>query len=338
MDYTDIVDHLDQLVRDTCALWGAGWVTFNWRGYTYDHVRRVRGLALTIVEGESGPANRQGPGHAGELRVVELASLLHDITKPYDGEYMTDASGRRLVDGKGYWRNDIRQPLHRNEVTDIYGELGLSGQLHHESGATVAYHLLRRSGLDEVLAGQVAQAIRDHLQPGPDASMPGRCLYDADTIDANIGLPAFIRNIYINSHFYELRKGPGTPSLEMLLRENPLSYLEPYVLDKLPAWSEGKERDFIPRLLTNTAQQVARNRLARLRRTWASLAEELQAFDWHRSHGRLAVLLHFMYHTDDPSIAAETRYLADQWVATNGATPQARELLAQMECEMAGAE
>ena len=202
----------------------------------------------------------------------------------------------------------------------------------------MAYHLLQRSGADRVLSEQVAQAIRDHLQPDPDTSIMGRCLYDADTIDANIGLPAFIRNIYINSHFYDLRKDPGAPDLETLLRSNPIDYLRPYIVEKLPSWTEGKERDFIPRLLTTMARQLATRRLERLRRIWISLAEELDTFDWHRSHGRLAVLLYYMFHTNDPSIAAETAYLAHHWVGTNGATPQACELVAQLEREMAGLE
>jgi len=166
----------------------------------------------------------------------------------------------------------------------------------------------------------------------------GRCLYDADTIDANIGLPAFVRNIYINSHFYDVRKSPDMPSLGKLLQENPLGYLRPYVLDKLPDWTRGKERDFLPRILTKTGHEIARLRLARLQETWTALADELEDSDRQRSHGRLAVILHFMNHTDDPSIAAETSYLARHWLTTNGATPEAGALLAHLEREMSGIE
>ncbi len=338
MDYTETVAYLDRLVKETCSLWEAGWVTFNWRGYTYDHVRRVRGLALTIFDGEAVQPDQAVESGAEQRSILELASLLHDITKPYDGEYMTDASHKRIVDEKGYWRNEVRKPARHNLVTDLYDELGLTGMLHHESGAILAYHLLRQTGFDQAFAEQVAQAIRDHLQPSREAALVGRCLYDADTIDANIGLPAFVRNIYINSHFYDTRRDPGEPELETLLRTKPIDYLRPYIVSKLPGWSEGKERDLVPRLLTATARSLAANRLDRLRTIWRCLANELDAFEWYGSHGRLAVVLHFMSHTDDPSIAAETEYLARCWSRTNGATIEACEMVTQLEREMAGVE
>ena len=46
MDYSETIACLDELVKETYALWEPGWVTFNWRGYTYDHVRRVRGPGI----------------------------------------------------------------------------------------------------------------------------------------------------------------------------------------------------------------------------------------------------------------------------------------------------
>ena len=131
-------DDLAQLVRQTYLLWDPGWVTFNWRGYTYDHVRRVVGLSLTLCR-----------ALGGDERVTHLAALLHDITKPYDGEYLTDADGRRLVDERGYWRNEMRQPPRANRVTALYERLGLSGQLHNESGSVLAAELLRERRMQE---------------------------------------------------------------------------------------------------------------------------------------------------------------------------------------------
>ena len=42
---------------------------------------------------------------------------------------------------------------------------------------------------------------------------------DADTIDANVGLPAFVRNIYINLHFYDQRKAPEAPPIAQVLQD-----------------------------------------------------------------------------------------------------------------------
>jgi len=49
-------------------------------------------------------------------------------------------------------------------------------------------------------------------------------------------------------------------------------------------------------------------------------------------------VLHYMLHPEDPSIAAETAYLADEWLRANGASGRAREFVAQLRCEMDGVE
>jgi len=322
-----LVGELDRLLRETYALWEPGWVTFNWRGYTYDHVQRVRGLALNLCAREGGSAE-----------VVELAAILHDITKPYDGEYVLDEKGNRLLDAEGRWRNQVRRPPRTNEVTALYEALGLAGQLHNESGAKTAEHLLRRREMGESTCARVATTIRDHLRPPADAGIESLCLYEADTIDANIGLPAFVRNIYINLHFRDGRKRPEDPPTEVLLCEAPLELLLPYVAENLPRWSEGKRRDFMPRLVTKSAKGIALARLERLEQTWACLREELADFEQASQEGCLAVVLHFMRHREEPSIAAETDYLANTWLSSNGASPQAREFIVQLQREALGIE
>ncbi|MBM3190491.1 MAG: HD domain-containing protein, partial [Chloroflexi bacterium] len=154
----ELLTELEDLVRETCLLWGPGWVTFNWRNYTFDHVQRVRGLAMTLCLREGGDA-----------LVTELAALLHDITKPFDGEYRVDAQGQRVVDEQGYWHNEVRLPPRRNHIVELYEALGLEGQLHNESGAAIAERLLAERGLPEGMSQRVAQTIRDHLRPPDDA-------------------------------------------------------------------------------------------------------------------------------------------------------------------------
>jgi putative nucleotidyltransferase with HDIG domain len=325
MEYQALLQDLDCTLRDTIALWDPGWVTFNWRAYTYDHTRRVTGLATTLCRQEG-----------GDVQVTELAALLHDITKPYDGEYVVDAQGKRVVDERGYWHNEVRRPPRSNAVTALYDELGLAGMLHNESGAILAERLLRDRGVEAALCARVGETIRHHLLPPQDAPVESGCLYDADTIDANIGLPAFIRNIYIHLHYYNQRKAPEAPTIETLLRERPLEYLRPYIGDNLPQWNEGKRRDFIPRLQSAAGRALAQARVERLAETFAWLGRELDAYAGQADHTGVDVVLHYMTHCDEPSIAEETRYLAEQWL--NGQTnPRTCALVQAIQREIEGA-
>lgn len=323
MEYVALLRDLDALLRETFMLWDPGWVTFNWRGYTYDHIQRVRGLALTLAAGEG-----------ADLIVVELAALLHDITKPFDGEILVDAEGQRVFDERGYWQNETRDPPRRNHVVDLYEELGLRGLLHNESGALLAQALLQERDVPSPLIERVAEAIREHLRPSDAASKEAQCLYDADTIDANIGLPAFVRNIYINLHFHDRRKSPETPPIDQRLTDHPLGFLEDYVRENLPRWVQGKRQDFPPRLCTASARKLADERLVRLEGVFADLAAELSYFDTTERQGRLAVVLHYMHHRSDPSIAQETAALANNGLAKR--SPVARTLVEQIQREIDG--
>jgi putative nucleotidyltransferase with HDIG domain len=318
-----LLQELDTLVRETYLLWEPGWVTFNWREYTYDHVQRVRALALTLATRE----------HAN-AEVVELAALLHDVTKSYDGEYVTDANGQRIVDANGQWHNHLRPPVASNEATALFDELHLAGTLHNVSGAAVARTLLARRGVAPNTCERAAVAIADHLSPPADARIESLCLYDADTIDANIGLPAFVRNIYIHLHFYEQREA-SAGSLDELLVNEPLTYLGPYVREKLRPWAEGKLRDLCPRLRTAAGRELAETRLRRLEATFSQLEAELQTLATSLQHGGLAVLLHYMRHRDRASIAAKTRSLVHDCAVRNGA---ARTLIEAIDRECRGLE
>jgi len=319
----DVSLRLDQLLRQTYSLWEPGWITFTWRAYTYDHVQRVRGLALTLCESEG-----------GDSVVTELAAYLHDITKLYDGEIIVDRDGHRMVDEDGLWHNHFRPPAGHNRVTELYERLGLAGSLHSESGAAIARHLLPEYGIDDTTSGLVAQVIRDHLRPPTDAPIESLCLYDADTIDANIGMPSFVRNIYIHLHFYDVRRDPAAPTIADVMRTDPMSYLHPYVTERLPTWAAGKRRDFIPRLRTKAGRVLALRRIKRLERLLACLAQELDRLDALGRGGCLPAVVHFMTHTDDPSIAKETAFLANGWLKE--ATPEARWFIENLQAEMAG--
>lgn len=323
MNDDQLVHELKSLLRETYQLWDPGWVMFNWRNYTYDHVQRVTGLTCTLCEQEG-----------VERAVGQLAGLLHDVTKPYDGPYIVDEEGKRIVDERGLWHNELRHPPRSNLVTQLYDRLELAGKLHNESGAILAEHLLRRHDVPPTTIDKVTRAIRDHLRPPEDAPLESRCLYDADTIDANIGLPAFVRNIYIHLHFYDRRRSEDKPSIDDMLDQDPDAYLVPYVSDNLPNWAAGKRRDFVPRLLTEAGRDVATRRLDRLQGWFAQMQEELP-YDGQAMHRCLDVVTHYMRHRDDPSIAQETDYLAREW--QNGQTSEdARRLIHDLQREMAG--
>jgi hypothetical protein len=176
VDDADTLRYLDGLVRETYQLWDQEWVGFSWRNYTCDHVRRVRNLALSLVAEE---------GDLAHARVLDLAALLHDITKPYDGEALM-RDGQRVVDERGYWRNAVLPPARANDITRLYDALGLSGSVHNISGAQVAAALLAAQGYLPDVRAHASEIIMSHLKVTPETSLEGRCLYDADTIGANI--------------------------------------------------------------------------------------------------------------------------------------------------------
>ncbi len=320
-----LMTELETLVAQTYLLWEPGWVTFNWREYTWDHVQRVRALAHTFAQREE-----------ADTDVVSLAALLHDVTKSYDGEYVTDAFGQRVVDANGQWHNVARAPVGANEVTRLYAELALTGTLHNVSGARVAQALLQRRNVPLERLSSVTAAIEEHLSPPDNAGAESLCLYDADTIDANIGLPAFVRNIYIHVHFFGERNPTARPLAQTLL-DAPLDYLDPYVREKLRPWSHGKLRDFVPRLRTASGRELALARLQRLDEMFDALLRELDDPAPNLASGRLAVLLHYMRHHERASIAAETGAL-QQWATLNGACDGARSLVRAIANESAGLE
>jgi putative nucleotidyltransferase with HDIG domain len=322
-----LLEELGEVARETCTCWEEGWVGFTWQNYTYDHVQRVRGLAHTV-----------GQIEGVDLEVLDLAALLHDITKGYDGEVFTDSEGRRILDERGLWHNEMRLPVARNRVTELYDRLGLAGQLHNESGAAVARELLIERGLSPSLGDRVAEVIRSHLRPGDSAPPEGQVLYDADTIDANCGLPAFLRNIHIHLHFREVRAGPEEEPLDSLLGDHPYDYLDTYIQERLPSWAAGKLRDFVPRLTTKAGREMGQGRLDRLNATFLAMAEELDAFETNSRTGQLAVVLYFMRHRDNPILSEQLAFLEERWLHLNGATADAQALVTAIRREMEGLE
>jgi len=318
-----ILAELERLVQETYTLWDEEWVGFSWRNYTFDHVQRVRRLAVALAQQEG-----------GNTRVLEFAALLHDLTKSYDGEIIM-RDGKRVLDENGFWLNETLPPARMNRVTELYDRLGLVGTVHSISGARIATHLLREYGFDQPFLDHVAEIIHSHLKVTERSSLEGRCIYDADTIDANIGLPAFYRNIQITMHRMEQQFAREGRALDAYLQEQLQGYLSGYLGERIPAWNDGKRNDFVPRLTTEAGRACALARVERLAAEVQAMQGELADFDRAVEHGRLAIVRYFMLNRRNPSLAAQLRYLTEEWAPAH-ADAGADELLAKFQAECAG--
>lgn len=313
--YAGMIAALEQEVAQTFGLWDKAWVGFSWRAYYLNHTQRVRALCRTM----------SGLEDADPL-VLDLSALLHDITKCYDGETLTDATGKRILDGDGFWRNQPLPPAcgRRSRVTDLYDTLALKGTLHSVSGSRIASELLASSGVAEGVVSRVARSIRDHVRPPTmpvdDWPVESRVLLDADTLDANMGLVAFYRNVQIRFHRTQQQGGPVD------LREY-VSYL--------PTWLEMKE-GFVDRMATVTGKRLAIERQERNRLVYQWLREELADFEENRQHGVLAIIALFVDANDAPDLETQRRHLNTTWLASPRPTPRARQFCHWLDQEVAG--
>lgn len=315
---------LEQLVRETYQLWDEVWVGFSWRNYTFDHVMRVRNLARSV-------ADQAG----GELRTLEFAATLHDITKSFDGEILM-RDGKRVLDADGFWLNAKLPPARQNRVTALYDQLGLEGTVHHYSGGQIATALLRDYGYDDDFCAATREMIAAHLKPLPTSSTSGRSLYDADTIDANIGLPAFYRNIQITMHRMEDDYARRGESLSDYLAGHLKEFLTGYLGERIPTWNNGKRNDFIPKLTTAEGRAFASERVDYLAKEIAEITAELDDFDHNIENGRLALVRRFIENRHNPSLAAELSDLSNGWAHRSSTSGAARDLLDRYRAEMAG--
>jgi hypothetical protein len=325
---------IETLVRETFDLWDVVRVGFSWRHYYMNHTYRIRNLSVQMAAAEGGDPD-----------LLEMAAILHDITKRYDGNILTGPDGKRVLDEEGFWRNEMIMPDRSNWVTKLYDELELQGKIHHVSGAVMTDRVLGEYGFEELYRESVAEVVRGHLKPTNLGEaefnrryrlVESRILYDADTIDPNLGLTAFYRNVQIHAGSM-LRRGQE-PDLEAYVRG-------------LPRWV-GMKEEFIGHMLTDRGREIAEDRQRRNREICGQLQEELEAFDRNDAYGMIGCVRFLMTDAADPSLHRHARGLREQWLpereqaladervhdrdAAAESLERARGFIGQLEQEIAG--
>lgn len=291
-----LLAQVEALVRETFELWDVVRVGFSWRHYYLNHTYRIRNLSVQMAAAEGGDPD-----------LLEMAAILHDITKRYDGNILTGPDGKRVLDEEGFWLNEMVMPDRSNWVTKLYDELELQGLIHHVSGAVITDRVLGEYGYEAPYREEVAEVVRGHLKPENLSEaefnrryrlVESRILLDADTIDPNLGLTAFYRNIQINAGGW-LRRGEE-PDMEAYLRG-------------LPRWVNMKD-EFIGKMLTDRGREIAAERQTRNRQLCAQLEDELDAFPLNEAYGMIGCIRYLMTDPEDPSLHRHAKGLREQWL------------------------
>ena len=154
MNYSQVLNELETLVNETFTLWEHNRVGFQWRHYTWNHTMRVRATSMEL-------GRREG----GDVKLLEVAGTLHDITKRYDGEFKTDKEGKRLFSPDGLWLNETLTPAGQNIVTELYDKHNLHGKVHHESGAVITENVLAMYDFEPAFVEAATAVVFAHLKP-----------------------------------------------------------------------------------------------------------------------------------------------------------------------------
>jgi len=295
MNYQSILTGLEELTIETFGLWDHNRVGFQWRHYTLNHTLRVRNLCSEL-----------GKREGGDLTKLAFASTLHDITKRYDGAILSDENGKRVFDENGFWKNETLTPARSNVVTELYNENNLHGKVHSVSGAVIAKRLLEEYDVPEDFIELVGSIILAHVRPpnlAPErfdeyyGNVENRILYDADTIDPNVGYTAFYRNVHI--HCYSaMRRGNFD--------------LKAYA-SNLSNWVNTKYT-FVDNLLTESGKEIGMKRQERNENLCAMLTEEIEDFQLNLKYGLLGMIDYLVSGTSDPHFREQMDYLEKHWI------------------------
>lgn len=295
ISYKEIHKELEELVMETFGLWDENRVAFRWRHYLPNHTCRVRSMCIEL-----------GKREGGNLTELEFAGTLHDITKPYDGVILRDKEGERAVDENGFWKNEVLMPARNNIVTELYDKYGLYGSIHHISGAFIAGKILESYELDQGFIDNVCSIIKAHVKPLSltseqldriYAKIENQIIYDADTMDANLGYVAFFRNVHIHAHRAIQRGGFD---------------MEEYI-DSMGEWVEWSQ-SVVASLFTKSGREMAKKRQERKYHLCQELITEKDNFALNMKYGMLGVIDYLVAQTADPDFVEELSHLQDRWI------------------------
>ena len=105
-----------------------------------------------------------GRREGGDVKLLEVAGTLHDITKRYDGDFKTDEEGKRLFSPDGLWLNETLTPAGQNIVTELYNKHNLHGKVHHESGAVITENVLAMYDFEPAFVEAATAVVFAHLK------------------------------------------------------------------------------------------------------------------------------------------------------------------------------
>ena len=294
-DYQQIQTELNELALETFGLWDQNRVGFRWKHYLPNHTQRVRAICLEL-------GRREG---ANQL-ALSFAATLHDITKPYDGEIHTDDDGNRILDENGFWKNEVLMPARSNIVTELYDSNNLYGAMHHISGAFIAKKLLEGYGLEQDFVDNVCSIIAAHVKSlslTPEeydyvyGKVEHKIIYDADTMDANLGYVAFFRNIHIHAPRH-LQNGSFNIARY-------IASIEPWI---------NRKQSFADGLFTRLAREMGEKRQQRKQQLYQQLITEQNNPELNMKYGMLGVINYFVSQTSEPNFGKEMLHLQQSWI------------------------
>jgi len=294
-DYQKIQTELNELALETFGLWDEARVGFRWKYYLSNHTQRVHASCLEL-----------GKREGADQLALSFAATLHDITKPYDGEIYTDSDGKRILDENGFWKNEVLMPARSNIVTELYDSNNLYGSMHHISGAFIARKLLERYYLKQGFIDNVSSIIAAHVKPlklTPEeynhvyGKIENKIIYDADTMDANLGYVAFFRNIHIHAPRHLQNGGFNMAQY--------LASIEPWINSK---------QSFADGLLTGLAREMGKQRQWRKQQLYQQFITEQNNPELNTKYGMLGVINYFVSQTSEPNFGKEMLHLQQSWI------------------------